>query len=440
MHRLIRLFNAPPLFAVLALWTALFLAPRAHAQAVTSDGWDQATAGREFYVEVPMIDNSELSPYGVGGVITAKGVASAVRYASNHPDIQHVVFMMDTGGGALHHAEAMEDVIERHHGKLEFHIVVQNAISAGIWTAFSCDSIFMCSAGTIGGATAYYQTSDRSVAIAEDIDNIAARLEITAVRNGYPGQIIRPLMIMNSELHTWTGEDGERVLSNDKPDEDANVENYKQLDHANTVLTLTANDAVDIGIAKHIEGFDSAMVGEKIGVPGWTRANRYGQVADEIAYVYNITRRLEDDWVDRQLGLPSYPVLRANRDHPQIKNMLETRRDFADVVAALRLINEALIDLLKVHPERHIYLETGDGVTLVEDFEQWEEDASSARSLSGKLRGAYERLADAFEQVKVDKDNLEDIAKPILTISSRINGITNYGSVAYWKRQDQRKN
>ena len=181
---------------ILTMGSAWFTCTAAHAQTAptTSEGWAEKSAGLSFYIEVPMVDNKDVENAGIGGNITAESIINSVRYADEHKQIDHVVFLMDTGGGALHHAEAMEDIIDRHHQKMQYHIVVQNAISAGIWTAFSCDNIFMCRAGTIGGATAYYHSSQNKVAVAEDIDMIAARLELTATRNGYPKQLINCLL------------------------------------------------------------------------------------------------------------------------------------------------------------------------------------------------------------------------------------------------------
>ena len=383
-----------------------------------------------------MIDNKELEEYGVGRNITAEAIINSVRYAGKHPDIHHVVFKMDTGGGALHHAEAMEDIIEEHHENTEFHIVVQNAISAGIWTAFSCDTIFMCRAGTIGGATAYYQIGDTAI-VAGDIPWIAGRLELTAERNGYPPQLIKPLMLMDSELHYWTKADGEKVLSNKPPTDRASVENYRHLDRKNTVLTLTTQDAIEIGIAKPIEEFDASLVGKKIGVQNWTLGNRYGQVIDEIGWVYNTTRVWEDNWVYQQLSLPQYVVTSTNRKHPVIKQMLKDREEHAAAVAALRMINDALNDLPDVHPERHLYLPGKDGQTILADPEQWAEDARQARVLAGRLTGGLAKLTEAYKDLGVDRSNLDEISKPLRAIASRITSITSEGNAKYW--QDEKK-
>lgn len=432
MNRTRRLLTAPALAIALALLAALLPAPRSLAQPVTSDGWAEKSAGLEFYIEVPMIDNKDIKNYGVGGNITAESIINSVRYASGNDKVNHVVFMMDTGGGSLYHAEAMEDIIEKHHDNTEFHIVVQNAISAGIWTAFSCDTIFMCKAGTLGGATAYYQVSDQEVVAAPDIPWIAANLEFTAKRNGYPPQLIAPLMLMKSELHYWNDEDGKKVLSNDPPADRKAVKRYRHLDQSNTVLTLTTNDAIEIGIAKPIDDFDATLVGKQLGLPGWTRGNRYGQCIDQIGWIYNTTRVMEDAWVSHQLDLPSFPVTRTNRENRAIVKMLDDREKYADVVAALRMINTALNELPDVHPERHIYLPGDNSTTIVPDVERWAEDARQAKSLAGRINAGARRLAKAYEALGQDTGQLEEIEGPLQEIIDHVNGIANKGNVQYW--------
>jgi hypothetical protein len=429
-----RLLAALPMSLGLALGTIGSLS--ASAQKVTSEGWVQASAGKEFYVEVPMIDDKELKDYGIGRNIVAESIINSVRYAGKHPDIHHVVFKMDTGGGSLMHAEAMQDVIERYHTNTEFHIVIQDAISAGIWTAFSCDTIFMCRAGTIGGATAYYQLSADQVMVAEDIPEIAARLAITAERNGYPPQLIEPLMLMKTELHTWLDDDGDRVLAQEKPENAAALAEYKILDRNDTVLTLTTEDAIEIGIAKPIAGFDAQLVGKQIGVPGWTRANRYGELIDEIGELYNTTRVMEDRWVETQLNLDRFPVTSQNRNNEWIKEMRLERNKHADLVAALRMMNKALNELPDVHPERHIYLEGEDGTTIVQDAEAWQRDARDARGLSSRLIAGMRELVECYEDLEIDTNNLDRVQEQVDAITARITGIANHGSVAYWQRAE----
>ncbi len=425
-----RLFTALPL-----VLGAAALSPDAEGQDVTSEGWAEASAGLTFYLEVPMIDNYDLEDYGIGGNITAESIINAVRYAADHPDIRHVAFKMNTGGGALHHAEAMEDIIERHHDNTEFHIVVQDAISAGIWTAFSCDTIFMCRDGTIGGATAYYQLSADLVLVAGDIPEIAARLALTAERNGYPPQLIEPLMLMKTELHYWIDEDGEKVLSNTAPEDKEYLEGYRHLDRKDTVLTLTSQDAIEIGIAKPIGGFDTQLVGEEIGVPGWTRANRFGTVNDEIGMLYNTTRRMEDVWVERQLNLRRFPVTTYNRNNRMIKDMLRDRRQHADIVEALRTINKALNALPEVHPERHIYVMGEDKQTILADPEQWSKDVTASRGHASRLTQGLRQLKDGFKKQEIDANNLDDIESGLTTIAQRIQEIARQGNAAYWDKQ-----
>lgn len=406
------------------------------AQSVTSDGWEEASKGLTFYLEVPMIDNKEIDNYGIGGNITAEGIINAVRYADAHPKIKHVAFKMNTGGGSLMHAEAMEDIIARHHKDMQYHIVVKNAISAGIWTAFSCDNIFMVPGGTIGGATAYYQTAGGTSIVADDIPYIAAQLELTAKHNGYPREIIKPLMDMQSELHVWSDPKGQKVLSNSPPKNRDKVTGYKHMDQKNTVLTLTSIDAVKIGIAKDINKFDTRLIGNKINAQGWTRGNRYGEVVGEIGWVYNSARVLEDYWVAQKHKLHSFPVTSYNRNNRRTKEMLVNRRKHNAVLTSLREINHVLNKLPDIHPERHLYLEGENKTTILADQEQWKKDALETFALTSQLTKSIQSLTRAYEALGVDARNIKHIADPIRDITLRIKRIKIYGNVAYWDSVD----
>lgn len=430
MIRYRRLLAALPLALGLSA-----LAPSAHAQEVTSEGWAEKSDGLNFYVELPMIDAKE-EPSGIGGNITAESMINTVRYVDAHPLLHHLIFMMNTGGGKLFHADAMADIIEAHHDNTEYHIIIKDAISAGIWTAFSCDTIFMTQGGTIGGATAYQHTADGKVRESASIPFIAARMAYTAERNGHAPELIAPMMDLQVQLFSWT-KDGKTVLSQRKPRNPDSLENYQHLDKADTVLTLTTREAVNIGLATEVADFDSSLVGEHIGVPGWTRANRYGLVVDEIGALYNVTRVMEDEFVAERLALRKIPVTSENRNSTLIKNMMKDRAKLGALVDAIRQINEALNELPNVHPERQIYLAGENGETIVADVEAWKDDANEARKYMGQLSGGLRALESAYKKNEIDTDNLEDLQKAVRTINDRINGILRSGNVAYWAEEDK---
>jgi len=406
---------------------------------VTSDGYDRLAYGKTFYLEVPMIDappmvevlGAESSGGGIGMNITAESIINSVRYAGGQPDINHVVFLMRTGGGKMFHAEAMKDVIEEFHRTTEFHIIIDDAISAGTWTVFSCDTIFMVDGGSVGGAVIYVNLPDGTVKESPDIPAVAARMAQLAERNGHPGALLPAMMHLPAELHYWE-EDGEPVLSGRPPASSGSIRNHQELDSSSNVLTLTSSQAVEIGLADRLRGFDATLVGDEIGAPGWTRANHYGQVVHEIGEVYNVTRQEQDRFEERLRAIPFFRDNRDNREIPQIANALEGREIFQTLVDAYEQINEALNNLPYVHPERHIYFTGEDGRTILADPEQWEADKRACREYTRNLLTGFRTLRSAYRLAEVDSDNLNDMEEAIQLIIERITGIGQQGNAAYW--------
>lgn len=422
-----------PLVLLCVFQMALFARPALSQDIpVTAEGFGDLRAGCNFYLEVPMIDN-DLG--GIGDAITAESIINNVRYAGGHDEIKHVVFKMKTGGGKMFHADAMAEVIEEYHDRLEFHIVIEDAISAGTWTAFSCDNIFMCEGGSIGGVVIYITLPDGTVRAAPDIPRVAAQMSIMAERNGHAGALLPAMMYQPAELHFWR-ENGEPVLSNRPPRSIDDAADYKMLDRSTDVLTLTTDQAIEIGLAEPIDDFDATLVGEKIGVPQWTRANQYGKVIDEIGALYNITRPMEDRYLYEKLELPFVRRTRDNRNNPQVIALNEQRAALETMVKALRQVNEALNNLPYCHPEKHIYFAGDDGQTIVSDPDQWIADAQQARTYNRQLAAGMRDLRIALRQMEVDQKNVSDIEDRVQMISARIEGIAVKGNAAYWAEED----
>lgn len=407
---------------------------------VVSDGFEDLSYDKTFYLQVPMIDEppamtSFVAPGpaqgGIGMNITAESIINNVRYAGENPDIQHVVFMMRTGGGKVFHAEAMREIIEEYHGTTEFHIIIDDAISAGTWTVFSCDTIFMIDSGSVGGAVIFRTFADGTVEASAEIPAAAAQMARLAERQGHAG-VIPPAMIhLPAELHYWE-EDGEPVLSDTAPQSPSSVQNYREIDSDTTILTLTSEEAIKIGLAQHIEDFNADLVGDYIGAPQWTRANHYGQVTHEIADIYNVTRLDQDQF---QLNLDSIPYFRdnrENRDNPNFRPYLEQRDIFEKLVSGYKKINEALNNLPYVHPERHIYFMDDEGRTILADPEQWKADVLASRNYVRSFTSALRDVRAAFRQLEYDTDNMDQLEEALQKITDRVEGIARDGNAAYW--------
>ena len=412
----------------------------AQSRNVTSEGFEDLRYGQTFYIQVPMIDepapvtsltNPEPSHGGIGDNITAESIINNVRYAGEHPDINHVVFLMRTGGGSGFHADAMLEVIEEHHDNTEFHIIIDHAISAGVWTVMSCDNIFMVDGGTVGGAVGYVTLPDGSPLVVPNLGILAAQIGQTAERNGHSSLLLPAMIHQPAELHYWEV-NGEGVLSDEAPDSPSSVENYELIDSELDVLTLTTNQAETIGLAKRIESLDAQRIGDHIGTPGWTRANHYGHVVHEIASIYDITRPDQDSFENRLAGIPFFRDTRLNRSIPEVLEILRQRDTFGKLLSGYTQINEALNNLPYVHPERHIYFEDENGRTVLADPQQWASDVRASRAYTQSFSTALRDIRTALRRLEMDTDNISDLEEALEHITGRIEGIARRGNAAYW--------
>ena len=437
LHRLTR-----TAIAAAALSACCLLTPSpalAQSRNVTSEGFEDLSYGQTFYIQVPMIDapppvTSLIRPRNSGGIgdsITAESIINSVRYADEHPDINHVVFLMRTGGGFVFHAEAQARVIEEYHETTEFHIIIDDAISAGTWTVFSCDSVFMIDGGTVGGAVVFFTLPDGTPVIAPEVPHIAAQMSEMAERNGHNGLIIPTMIHQPLELHYWEV-NGEGVLSRQAPDSPNAVQNYHLIDSSEDVLTLTSEQAFMIGLAQRIEEYDAQLVGNHIGAPNWTLANHYGQVVDEIAKIYNTTRPDQDVFEDLLADIPFFRDTRENRSIPQVREVLEERDIFEKLLSGYTQINEALNNLPYVHPERHIYFEDENGRTVLADPQQWANDVRASRAYTRSFSTALSDIHTGLRGLEMDTDNISDLEEALERVAARIEGIARRGNAAYW--------
>ncbi len=411
---------------------------------VISDGFEDLSYGKTFYIQVPMIDapspvvslvNPRPSSGGIGDNVTAESIINNVRYVGEHPDINHIVFLMRTGGGLMFHADAMLDVIEEYHDTTEYTIIIEHAISAGTWTVFSCDNIFMIDGGTVGGAVGYVTLQDGTPIVADNLAFVAARMGKVAERNGHSALFMPAMMHQPAELHYWEV-NGEGVLSDKAPSSPNSVDNYHLIDSDQDVLTLTTAQAEMVGLAERISGYHADLVGEKIGVPGWRRANHYGQVVHEIADIYNVTR-VDQDFFERSLAsIPYFRDNRDNRDNPQIAAVLEERATYKLLLDGYSTINEALNNLPYVHPERHIYFTDAEGRTILADPEQWKQDTQASRNYARSFRGALSNIRRALAKLDIDAGNISDLEDALEDVANRIEGIARQGNAAYWAENE----
>lgn len=207
--------------------------------------------------------------------VTAEGVAQALAYAKRRR-VEHIVFTLDTQGGYINEAERIADTINEHSEDFTFHALVRRSISAGMNITYACDRIWLEPDATSGAALSYSTDSTGSAQVDAKMNSIwAAEPASTAKGRGHNPSIARAMVVPEAELYVWEDENGTAVAGEAAP---PGVE-AEHLDGASTILTLTREQAVRLGVGEPIEG-GAASIGEAMEINGWREfGGRYGRNA-----------------------------------------------------------------------------------------------------------------------------------------------------------------
>ncbi|MDF1808667.1 MAG: hypothetical protein P1U42_03135 [Phycisphaerales bacterium] len=208
-----------------------------------------------------------------GKEIYPLGVANALAWAAEN-EVTDVVFRIDSGGGAVWAAMDMVDIMEQYKGKIKMHMLIESSISASIWPSFTCDTITMAPGSDFGGAVAYTQNSSGSAEVDLKLNGIwAAKLESAADANGFESYLVRAMMLSKSSIYAYQ-EDGEWKFSDTT---EGLPKNYETIDGPDSVLTLTAKQAIKYGLVDAMpDGKSLQDFAEAQGIDKWDSAGDIG--------------------------------------------------------------------------------------------------------------------------------------------------------------------
>jgi len=180
-----------------------------------------------------------------------KGVARVFEYAVQQ-DVAIVVFELDTPGGRVDVAEGLTELMRAHADRFEYVGRIRKAISAGIWIAYACDRLYVEPGGTMGGAVAFYETKTGAIEVDAKLNSIfSANVAAAAEAKGYAPQVVRAMMLMDAEVYAWR--EGEAVTIRDHLPAEVDAASVIVRDDATQVLTLTAAQLVDLGMATKVQ-------------------------------------------------------------------------------------------------------------------------------------------------------------------------------------------
>ncbi len=222
--------------------------------------------GYNLILEVPMKGT-------FGTAIYPLGIAHSLEWAEEN-GVTDVVFRINSGGGAIWCSNDIVDIMKEYKGKFKMHMLIESAISASIWPSFTCDSITMTPGSDFGGAVVYHTNSTGSAEVDLKMNGImAAKLESTADANGFEGYLVKAMIISEAAIYAYE-ENGEWKFSN-------TTENlpkgYETIDGPDSVLTLTAKQAIKYGLVDAMtEGKSLEEFAKVQGIEKWDNAGNIG--------------------------------------------------------------------------------------------------------------------------------------------------------------------
>ncbi len=211
----------------------------------------------------------------IGEQVFAEEIEKVLVWAARGSAAKHIVFRIKSPGGFVDEAKKIADVMEKYHHKFTYHAYVEQAISAAIFPAFSCDKIWMAGGGAFGGAVAYLPTKTGNEVDAKMNSVLASQVASLAQKNGHSGIIAKAMIVMGEQAYAWIDEGKKPQIADALP---AGISEASLIvkDTETTVLTLTEEQAVRAGIAGQAKG-GPAGIGAALGMSVWQKASDYGE-------------------------------------------------------------------------------------------------------------------------------------------------------------------
>ena len=175
-----------------------------------------------------------------------------------------IVIEMDTPGGVV---DSCDKIAQRLISSRlpSIALVTKSAISGGSMIATACDRIVMVEGATIGDCEPHAINQELPDAMREKIESaIRARMRANAQSNGHPDRLLEAMVTKSMDLYYVEMDDSsKRFLSTEELDALkkaqadkkplVKIRSEKRLDTATQLLTLSAREALEYGLAAEIK-------------------------------------------------------------------------------------------------------------------------------------------------------------------------------------------
>ena len=213
---------------------------------------------------------------GFGKEIYPGGVADSLEWAKEN-GVTDVIFRINSGGGEIWCSNDIVTLIKEYEDQFKMHMLIESAISASIWPSFACDTITMTPGSDFGGAVVYMMTNTGSAEVDKKMNGIrAAKLETTADANGHESLLVKAMTLSEASIYAYK-EHGEWLFSGSTQ---GLPRGYETIDGPDTVLTLTAKQAMRYGLVDSMA--DGKTLEEFAKVQGIEKWDSAGDIGEEL--------------------------------------------------------------------------------------------------------------------------------------------------------------
>ena len=239
-------------------------APKTDPAAGTAATTTTTTSGTATTGTAPKVDKTRVYILPIKGDIMSKALTRGITKALEEAKKKRctlIVFHMDTPGGRIDVADDIIQLIE----KIDWAQTVawvegtvdKGAISAGAYISLSTERIYMATGTTLGGAVPFHGSFGH-YEVDEKMQSIfRARFRALAGKRGYP-VVLADAMVDSSTSVVQVFIDGEQKLVSEEEAvqlqrdhaKDGKFKRGKTIVRLGKILTLTADEALEYGVAK----------------------------------------------------------------------------------------------------------------------------------------------------------------------------------------------
>lgn len=264
------------------------------------------------------------------------GIKQACDWAVKH-GVTDVVFRIDSGGGRVWAARAIQNVMDEFEDKLHFHAVVRKAYSASIWVLFNCDDIAVLPGSSLGGAVIFHENGQTG---AKEVDGkfnaiMASDLSSKAKLHGHSGDLARAMILPDAQLYAALDSSGRWNLVREQPDA-SKYQEVVPLNKGERVIALDEEECGKYGVARRISRLNEDTIREILNKPGAVTAGDSAQKAAKAGneQAARVKKKVET-WF-QEVDLNFKKLRESGQSKDGVKSTLERLRGLLQQLGSLK--------------------------------------------------------------------------------------------------------